>query len=201
MPIAQYFAADGTLVAQATATSVSSDGTSMVIPGFGTSTLAAGSYLGFVSNAVPNGIWKIVGSGSVQVLTPSATIIGTEQHNGQTDDAGQVSVTVNGFGKTAGYGVSDTASTITSMLTTAFNSDSAAPVTGTSANGALWVSAKSDTTTIATISVSSESWAYPPYPGVASFVAIPSSGQYPRVAITPAFVCRGGRPVTGERVF
>jgi hypothetical protein len=177
MPVVQYFSPDGTLIGQESATSVSSDGTSMVVPGFGTSTLAAGSYLGFVSNAGPNGKLSIIGSGAVRVLTPNVTIVGRER-TGQSGgnsfhDTGTISVTANGFTKTVPYSQYDSTGTIATALAAAFNSDSASPVTASAAGAVLTLTSKSGSTSSLTMAATSQS-TNGAFSGLASFLAIPS---------------------------
>ncbi len=181
MPMVQYYSMDGTLVAQETASYVAPDGTSIQIPGFNTSTLAAGTYIGFINNAGANGTWTYAGTGTVQVLTPNVTIVGAERRvqNGSTYiyDTGTVSVTANGFTKSVGYSgnsypPSDSPTTIAANLSTAFNADSASPVATTATGNALWHSAKSDATTSLTIGTSSQGTGA--FEGLPSFVALPS---------------------------
>lgn len=71
MPIVQYFSLQGTLLAQASATSVSSDGTTISAPTPSLSGLTPGSYAGIISNVSAGG--KYVYAGAVSVNLSSAT--------------------------------------------------------------------------------------------------------------------------------
>jgi len=57
-------------------------------------------------------------------------------------DGGSLQATVNGFSKSAGWGSSDTVSSIASTLANAFNSDSSSPVTASASNGVVTFTAK-----------------------------------------------------------
>ncbi len=79
MPLVQYYDMTGTLVAQENASSVSSDGTTIQIPGFSTTGLAAGEYVGFISNAGSGGTYNYLGTAEVAVVAPTVTVLGSEQ--------------------------------------------------------------------------------------------------------------------------
>jgi hypothetical protein len=203
MPLVQYYSPNGTLVAQETATSVSSDGTSMVIPGFGTSTLPAGSYLGYVSNAGPNGTLSIIGSGAVRVLTPNVTVVGRER-TGQSGgnsfyDTGAVSVTANGLTKTVPYSQYGSTATIAAALSAAFNSDSASPVTTSAGADVLWLAGKSNTSTTSLPIAASSQGTSGAFSGLASFLSVPSesvigTGSFTIVG-TDGYDYNGGFPI------
>lgn len=144
MPLLQYFALDGTLVAQETATSVSG-GTSMQVSGGGISQMPVGTYAGYVSNAGPNGSWNYVGTAGLQVADGWVTIGGpgeqtiTSCRPGCSPscsvycvltiyDNGTVGITVNGFPKTVSYGNLSNFASIASDLAGAFNNDPNSPV-------------------------------------------------------------------------
>jgi hypothetical protein len=177
MPLVKYYSMDGTLVAQETATYVAPDGTSIKIPGFNASTSVAGTYVGFISNAGPNGTWNDAGTGAVHVLTPSVTIIGSERNQNRTYyDGGPIAVIVNGFKKTLMDGGLDTPSTIVTSLSSLFNSDSASPVIASAAGNTLWFSSKSTSTTSLVIAAGLGSDGSPHYTptAVGSFLLLPS---------------------------
>lgn len=128
MPLLQYFAPDGTLAAHQTASSVSSDGTTMTASVGSLSSVIPGLYTGMISNAGPNGTYSLVGATNVQVIGPfpasttAVSLIGIDQDaNGTlpavaaydsgsntfsvagTADAGTVSIAVNGYTKSVSY--------------------------------------------------------------------------------------------------
>jgi hypothetical protein len=195
MPLVQYFSPNGTLVAQETATSVSSDGTSIQIsPGsLDFSTLIPGTYAGVLSNAGPNGTWNYVGDTAVSVLTPSVSIIGslkTDSSSGYTD-YGTVSAIVNGHMETVNYGpnlspAGATACNISTALTNAFNSDSNSSTAAVSSGGSngtdgsdlgcgLWITNKTSSTSgLVTTPNSQSNYGYMPLLGAPSFIAVPS---------------------------
>jgi hypothetical protein len=67
MPVVQYFDHDGTLLEQKSATSVSSDGTTITAPTPNLSGVALGVYAGLLSNVNANGSYATLGAVSVTV--------------------------------------------------------------------------------------------------------------------------------------
>jgi hypothetical protein len=80
MPVVQYFSLQGTLLAQATATSVSSNGTVISAPTPSLSGLSPDTYAGIINNIGPNGAYVYAGAASIvieeepQTATPYATV-------------------------------------------------------------------------------------------------------------------------------
>ncbi len=158
MPLVQYYALDGTLAAQQNATSVSSDGTSLQIPGRDMSQLPGGTYVGFINNANPDGTFSPVGGVSVEVADASVMIDGSEQsyidysgceyigskptHCPTYYDSGSVIVNVNGYNATASYGRSSTPETVANDLANVFNGDPASPVVASLQGSMLLLSCK-----------------------------------------------------------
>jgi phage tail sheath gpL-like len=114
--------------------------------------------------------------------TASVTIIGKERTVGALQntqyDSGTLSVTANGFTKSVTYqefygSPLVTPSTIAASLSSAFNSDSAAPVTASVAGSVLTLTSKSGSSSSLTIAVSSQPIGDPNnFPGLPSFVGI-----------------------------
>jgi hypothetical protein len=71
MPLVQYYDSNGTLQAQAYATSVSSDATSMTGPVPDFSSAPLGTYSGVVSNVDANSNYYVIGAVSVDVIDSS----------------------------------------------------------------------------------------------------------------------------------
>ncbi len=191
MPLVQYYGSDGTLVAQENATSVSSDGTTIQIPGFNTSALAPGEYVGFISNAASGGTYSYLGTAAVNVIAPTVTVMGAEQ-SWITDedciqhgygcppyygyDSGQVGLTVNGVTAWAYYGSSDDDNSVASNLAATINGMSSFPVTATVSGATLTLVGK-QTNAGTSYSVSGTVQDYYSYPYVngPSFWLDPSS--------------------------
>src|SRR5262249_53148258 len=57
-----------------------------------------------------------------------STLTGGQDQGANINDAGTVSITVNGFTKSTSYGQSSTSSSIASALSSAFNGDASSPV-------------------------------------------------------------------------
>lgn len=72
MPLVQYYDSNGTLQAQAYATSVSSDGTSMVGPVPDFSSAPLGDYAGVMLNADANSNYYVIGTVAVSVIDSSS---------------------------------------------------------------------------------------------------------------------------------
>ena len=187
MPLVQYYSPNGTLVAQETATSVSSDGTSIQISpsSIDFSTLPAGIYAGVISNAGPDSTWQYVGDTAVNLLTPSVSIIGALRQSGGDigSDSGTISVTVNGQTETVSYGDSEAATTsdVSSAVSSAFNSDSGSTFAALSSGEIhtdltfdLWLTNKASSSTAMTISANSPFSGSGYFQGLPSFIAIPS---------------------------
>jgi hypothetical protein len=181
MPLIQYYGLDGTLVDQEYATSVSSGGTTAQFPGFNTTTLAPGVYVGFLSNAGTSGTYNYLGTTSVTVITPNVSVLGGAKYD-EGDaiyDIGTVSVTVNGLTESASYDGTP-GEDIPGAIASAFNANTSSPVSAvTTPAGAgpetLWFYGSSTSTTAMAISVNSESDSGDTYfAGVPSYVPIPS---------------------------
>jgi hypothetical protein len=70
MPIVQYFDMNGNLDAQQSATTVSSDGTTLTLATPNFTELADGTYVGVISNIASDGSYQYVGATSVDVPAP-----------------------------------------------------------------------------------------------------------------------------------
>jgi RHS repeat-associated protein len=71
-----------------------------------------------------------------------STLTGGQDPGANINDTGTVSITVNGFTKSASYGQSSTPSSVASALGTAFNGDVNSPVTATVSGGQVTLTAK-----------------------------------------------------------
>lgn len=80
MPVAQYFSLKGVLVAQATAASVSTDGTTIVANTPSLSGLPVGEYAGIISNIAADGTLAYVGTVSVKIQQEAQTATPNESN-------------------------------------------------------------------------------------------------------------------------
>ena len=106
-------------------------------------------------------------------------------------DAGSLSVTVNGFTKTASYGQGSTGASIASVLAGAFNADAASPVvassTGNVVNLATKATGSNTNYPLSTSSAtSSQYFTSPSFSGVARRWSIFSWGTTPRPLLSHA---------------
>lgn len=93
MPIVQYFSLQGTLLAQASATYVSSDGTTISANTPSLSGLPVGSYAGIISNIAANGTNVYAGAVSVDVQEEAQTATPSNSASVSVDSGDPVVVT------------------------------------------------------------------------------------------------------------
>lgn len=95
-----------------------------------------------ITSQAASGSGTVTITGKEQSRINCAQVVGRAQPQVTCYDRGTVSITVNGFTKSASYGVSSTPTTIANALAGGFNGDSSSPVTATVSSAVVTLKAK-----------------------------------------------------------
>jgi RHS repeat-associated protein len=146
-------------------------------PGPGTGTPASPGMGSVTINGTEQSVteWVYLGEECTEWITPTQCLSWEPVYGWQTTwDSGGVSITVNGFTKSAGYGYGTTGATIAAALADAFGADPASPVTALSGGNVVYLISKA-TGAASNYSFSATSWTNDPaHFSAPSFTPVPS---------------------------